>query len=504
MTKPLYITSRTDWTPELVERVYREIEKIALEEMELNVYPNSIEIISAEQMLDAYSSIGLPIHYNHWSFGKEFLRDSQSYQAGRSGLAYEIVINTNPCISYLMEENSMMMQTLVIAHAAFGHNAVFANNVYFKEWTNAGSIIDYMIFARDYIRQCEERYGQDEVEAVLDAAHALAPHGVDKFHRKHQPKMNEEARLKKLIEAEELRRKELDIIMKRTSIKDVDLAEHDEEDRIEVEENLLYFIMKNSPTMPQWKREIIRIVYKVNQYFYPQAQTQTLNEGFATFTHYYIMTRLEEKGILSPDAFQAFIDSHTGVVMQPDFDHPWYSGLNPYAIGFAIFKDIKRICDGGEWIIRKGNRIWQPISDEDREWFPQLIGKRWQDAIKEAAFEYRDDGFISQYLSPKVMRDFHMFTIELDYTNDDPTYVTEIHDDVGFKNVRRALAKSKERINAVPQIAVVGADLDGDRILKLKYTPYEERELDEEDAEMVVSYIDELWGYPCELTDGND
>jgi spore cortex formation protein SpoVR/YcgB (stage V sporulation) len=151
--------------------------------------------------------------------------------------------------------------------------------------------------------------------------------------------------------------------------------------------------------------------------------------------------------------------------------------------------------------VKKGTRIWQPISDEDREWFPQLIGMRWQDAVKDAAFQYRDDGFISQYLSPKVMRDFRMFTIELDYTTDDPTYVTEIHDDVGFKNLRRSLAKSKERINAVPQIAVIGADLDGDRILKLHYTEYEDRELAMDDAAEVVAYIDELWGYPCELKD---
>ena len=219
MTEKLWITSRTDWTPELIRLAYDEIEKIAREEMELepgvDFYPNSIEIISAEQMLDAYSSIGLPIHYNHWSFGKDFLKSSRSYQKGRSGLAYEIVINTNPCISYLMEENDMLMQTMVMAHAAIGHNAVFKNNECFKQWTNAGSIIDYMIFARDYIRQCEDRYGEEEVEMVLDAAHALAPHGVDKFKRRHQPKMTEEARLRKLLEDEENKQKELDIIMKR-------------------------------------------------------------------------------------------------------------------------------------------------------------------------------------------------------------------------------------------------------------------------------------------------
>ena len=496
--EPIYITSRTDWTPALIERIWKEIEIIAKEELELepgvDLYANSIEIISAEQMLDAYSSIGLPIHYNHWSFGKDFLKSSRAYQTGRQGLAYEIVINTNPCISYLMEDNNMLMQTMVMAHAAIGHNAVFKNNECFKQWTNAGSIVDYMIFARDYIRQCEERYGEEEVEMVLDAAHALAPHGVDKFKRKHQPRLSEEARLQKLLADEEVKQKELDIIMKKTSIKDVDLSEHDADDNTEEEENLLYFIMKHSPNMPQWKREILRIVYKVNQYFYPQGQTKNLNEGFASFCHYYIMTRLEEKGFLSSDAFMSFLESHSGVIYQPTYDQRWYSGANPYALGFAVFQDLKRMCENP--------------TDEDREWFPHLMGRKWQDVVKEAAFEHRDDGFIAQNLSPKVIRDLKLFTVSFtypdgEYDDDDDVeldaIVSEIHDDVGYKNVRNALARSLERINYVPQIVVKEADLEGDRTLKLQYIPYMGRELALSDADLVTDYIDYLWGYAVEI-----
>lgn len=493
MSEPLYITSRTDWTPELIERVYRECEKIAVEELELEVYPNQIEIISAEQMLDAYAAIGLPVNYNHWSFGKEFLKNARSYEKGHSGLAYEIVINSEPCISYLMEENDMVMQTMVIAHAAFGHNTVFKNNECFKHWTNAGSIIDYMIFARDYIRKCEQRYGQAEVEAVIDAAHSLAMHGVDKFKRKHKPKMTDEARLQKLLKDDERRQRELDIIMKTTSMAEVDA--HEDAEEMEAEENLLYFIMKKSPSLEPWKREILRIVYKINQYFYPQGQTQNLNEGMATFVHYYIMTRLEEKGILSPDAFMSFINHHAGVIYQPSYNSRYWRGLNPYALGFAILQDVKRICT-------------EP-TEEDKEWFPYLIGKRWQDAVKEAVFEHRDDSFVAQYLSPKVMRDLHMFSVDIEWLRDEDddedidvvAAVGEISDEQGYRNIRTALSRSLERINRVPQIAVVGADLEGDRVLKLKYIPYRGRMLDEEDAENVVHYIDELWGFPVELDD---
>lgn len=512
MTNPLYITSSTDWTPEILEQAWKEIEKISVEELELvpgkDLYTNQFEIVSAEQMLDAYSSIGLPVHYNHWSFGKDFMQQAKQYEKGRMGLAYEMVINSNPCVNLLMEENLAYMQIMVMAHAGIGHNAVFANNAYFKHWTHAGSIIDYMLFARDYIRNCEERYGLREVELVLDACHALAPHGIDKFKRKHRPKLNEEQRLKKLMSEDDRRQRELDIILKKTTIIEADekgLQLDEDEFFEEEEENLLYYIMKKSPNLERWKREIIRIVYKVNQYFSPQGPTKTLNEGFATFCHFYIMQRLEEKGIIAPDAYMAYLQSHSGVVFQPTYDKKYYSGPNPYALGFNILKDVKRICEGGEWVERSKGKVWIPITEEDKRWFPRLIGKRWQDAIKEAAFEHRDDSFIQQYLSPKVMRDMRMFEVSIEYEDDEdePTaasaIVSEIHDEQGYHNIRDALARSKERVNYVPQIVVEGADLEGDRTLYLRYDPYMNRALEEEDAVKVLAYLDMLWGYKVNL-----
>src|SRR3712207_5718828 len=129
-----------DWDFNLIQRIHDAIEKIGVGEMGLNVYPNQIEVITAEQMLDAYASIGMPLFYKHWSFGKRFALHEASYRQGFMGLAYEIVINSNPCISYIMEENSATMQTLVIAHAAFGHNHFFKNNYLFQEWTDADGI----------------------------------------------------------------------------------------------------------------------------------------------------------------------------------------------------------------------------------------------------------------------------------------------------------------------------------------------------------------------------
>src|SRR5882757_11286001 len=169
------------WGFSPLQRCNDACEEIAVKELGLNVYPNQIEVISTEQMLDAYSSIGMPLFYKHWSFGKQFARNEAMYRAGMQGLAYEIVINSNPVISYIMEENTATMQALVIAHAAYGHNHFFKNNYVFKQWTDADGILEYLRFAKAYVSSCEERHGTVAVERTLDAAHALMSHGIFRY-----------------------------------------------------------------------------------------------------------------------------------------------------------------------------------------------------------------------------------------------------------------------------------------------------------------------------------
>ncbi len=95
------ISEGSEWNFELLERYDAELRRIAAH-YHLDTYPNQIEIITSEQMMDAYSSTGMPVFYHHWSFGKQFLSVEKSYKRGHMGLAYELVINSNPCIAYLM------------------------------------------------------------------------------------------------------------------------------------------------------------------------------------------------------------------------------------------------------------------------------------------------------------------------------------------------------------------------------------------------------------------
>jgi stage V sporulation protein R len=494
----LHVTSKQDWSFEALRKAWDEIEVIARDELGLvngvDYYPPQFDVVSAEQMLDAYSSVGLPIYYPHWSFGKDFLRNKKRYDAGHMGLALEMVINTNPCVNFLMEENDLVSQVMVMAHAAVGHSAFFKSNVYYQQWTEAGSILDYMGYARDFVVRCEERYGLSEVELVLDAAHSLASHGIDKYPRTARQNLSEEARLRRLLEEDDARQRKLDVVLAATgpggkpapsTAPDADAHKEFEEQ----EENLLYYVMKRAPNLAGWKRELLRICHRINQYFLPQGLTKVGNEGFATFCHHYIMTRLEEKGVISSDAYISFLRLHSSVVYQAPYSANHYSGLNPYALGFNVLRDLKRVCEAP--------------TDEDREWLPHVVGRPWQEVVKEAAFEYRDDSFIQQFMTPKVMRDMHLFAIRAERApgaRSSKAKVTEVSDPQGFAELRTALARSYERINYVPQIIVQGADLEGDRTLRLRYDPYENRGLDVDDAKLVLKYLDALWGYKVELT----
>ena len=478
----------SEWTFERLNRALDAIEVIALNDLKLDIYPNQIEIISSEQMLDAYSSHGMPLMYNHWSFGKHFARDQINYQKGFTGLAYEIVINSNPCIAYLMEENTMTMQALVMAHACFGHNHFFKNNYLFRQWTDAEGILPYLEFAKKYIERCEDEYGFEDVERTLDAAHALMDQGVFRYQR--PPRASEKDALQKAIARAEYERENFNDIWRTLPNTEEDDAEKEERqaavrDINLPEENLLYFIEKASPTLRPWQREIVRIVRNIAQYFYPQKQTKVMNEGCATFTHHYIMNALYEQGRIGEGAIMEFLHSHSSVVFQPDFDDPRYSGINPYALGFAMMEDLKRMSEAP--------------TDEDREWFPDIAGAGdWRDVLKQAWADYRDESFILQYLSPKVMRDMRFFALG-DDAKANYIDVNAIHDERGFKRVRETLARMYDLGMHEANIQVVGADLDGDRTLQLRHTVHSGRTLDAKTKKDVLFHVETLWGHKVKL-----
>lgn len=483
-TRSLLTSNHNDWTFDLIELYFNEIEKIATEDFKLDVYPNQIEVISSEQMLDAYSSVALPVLYTHWSYGKEFIYNYKHYTHGRMGLAYEVVINSSPCIAYLMEENTMVMQALVMAHACFGHNYFFKNNYLFKQWTDAEAIIDYLVFAKKFIADCEEKYGVDAVEEVIDSCHTIQNYGVDRYKR--PPKLSLAEEKERLRDRNEYIQRQLNELWNTIPVKDSKEEKFTEKRfPVEPQENLLYFIEKNAPNLDTWKREIVRIVRKINQYFYPQRQTKMMNEGCATFFHYEIISRMYDKGLVDDGFMLEFYSHHTGVVNQTGFDSKYYGGINPYALGFAIFQDIKRIS-------------LNP-TDEDRKWFPSFAGNGdWLEVVQFAVKNFKDESFVQQYLSPKVIRDFRLFSL-LDDERNEYYEVSAIHDDEGYKHVRSVLAEQYNLTETEPLIQIYNVDRWGDRSLVLRHYMQNEKMLDQDTTLEVMKHVKRLWGFDVYL-----
>jgi stage V sporulation protein R len=107
-----------------------------------------------------------------------------------------------------------------------------------------------------------------------------------------------------------------------------------------------------------------------------------------------------DDGFLTDGVMIEWLKSHTNVIYQPPVGHKAYSGINPYALGFAMYTDIKRICEAP--------------TDEDRAWFPDIAGAPWLPTLDHAMRNFKDESFIGQYLSPKLMRELRLFAIRDD------------------------------------------------------------------------------------------
>lgn len=475
----------SSWTIEQLHRAAEEIDLIGREEMGLDPYRAQIEIVSSDQMLDVNAMHGLPILYPHWSWGKSYVRNQIPYQAGKQSLAYETIINSDPAIAYCMEENTSTMQALVIAHACIGHSHVFRNNYLFRDYTDAASLVDYLEFAKRYVLKCEDQHGVGRVEEVLDAAHALLWQSMPPPGKKKLSLAKEQERL-----AERQRKRAADYREIWDTVPDLGKNAAEPEthwvDRLKPglpEGNLLYFLEKYSPVLLDWEKEIIRIVRKLAQYFYPSVQCSVVHESAAVYTHMYCLRRLHEKGLISDGAMLETLHTTSSVTYQSNYER--WSGWNIYTLGYAIADDIERICT-------------EP-TDEDRRWFPDFAGNgNHLEVLRYAWTEFRDESFIRQFLSPQVIRDLKMFRLRDDYT--EMFYeVDAIHDDEGYKIIRSSLADEYLPERKVPDIEVSAANLDTDRRLTLTHYTDPGFPLAEMDKRKTMDYVHRLWGYPVRI-----
>ncbi len=299
----------SDWTEADLAHWDEKILRIA-EDLGLDWHPIDYEIIDYQEMLGAMAYVGLPTHYRHWSYGKEYERTHTLYNMGQTGLPYEMIINSNPSIAYLMRENALHIHILTMAHCV-GHSDFFKNNRMFAD-TNPDNIIDSFKSAAKYVRKLIEdpSIGIERVETILDAAHSIK-YQVPRF-----PGIKYKSR-DELLALEKIK-------MTQNPKYIADLSRIP----LEPEYNILHFIAEHSKNLEEWERNLILIVEESSKYFIPQAFTKVMNEGWACTIHYKIVNELN-----LPDGLHLpFIKLHNQVI------RPHLGQVNPYHLGYKLFE----------------------------------------------------------------------------------------------------------------------------------------------------------------------
>ena len=400
-------------------------------ELGLDWYPIEYEICDYKEMMGHMAYTGLPTHYRHWSFGKSFDRIQTEYNLGMSGLPYEMIINSNPSISYLMTENPMPTHILTMAHCV-GHSDFFKNNRMFSE-TGADTVIDSFKSAGKRIKKYMEdpNIGIEEVERILDACHAI------RFQVPRTPgiKRKNPKELKNYYE--ELIRNDISGWWSDFNINKIPL---------EPDTNILGFIAANNRLLEDWERDIIRIVEKESLYFVPQACTKIMNEGWACMIHEKIVNML---GI--PDEyFLSFIRLHNQVV------RPHLGRINPYHLGFKIFKYI-----------------------EKHQGFDECL------RVRET---HNDETFIKSYLDEDLCKELNLFTYSF-HEREGYNKITEVSGEDSWQSVRDALI-TNVGLNGVPLIVVKELKKDGTLILQHEH---DGRDLELSEANKVFEHLNTLW-----------
>jgi stage V sporulation protein R len=344
----------------------------------LDWYDITYEFIDYFSMIGAMAFHGLPSHFNHWSFGKSFERTHHMYNAGAEGLPYELIINSVPSIAYMMRENPLHLQILIMAHCV-GHSDFFKNNRTFNG-TRPDTIIGRSRAAKKRFQAYVEdpSIGIDKVEEVIDACYAAQ-------FQIQRPGWIRRSR-EEIIEDHKVKIKEDPLAA------DLDLTRNP----LEPDYDILGFISENAK-MPNWKRDIIEVCRDEGRYFWPQIQTKVMNEGWASYWHYTLCHELD----LPPELHVPIVKSHNQVI------RPHIGGINPYHLGFHLFQRIKE---------RKG-----------------------MEECFLAREVHNDASFIRQYLTQEDCEDLNLFSYSRKKSGD--VSVDEVSDEIGWEDVRKSLVK---------------------------------------------------------------
>jgi stage V sporulation protein R len=428
-----------EYTVEDLER-WNDIIEEKVKEVGLEYYSQEFEIINYNDMLAYEVYVGMPSMYPHWSFGKAYEKLRTLYNYNLTGLPYEMVINSDPCIAYLMKDNTLLLQILTIAHV-YGHNDFFKNNRLFKEATDAEYTVERFKNHADIIRSYinDPSIGYTEVEKILNAAHALKYQTDRSVGVKHLS--DEEIRKRKIEDYKNVDIYNSPIVPRvKQEVPDVEKIPQ------EPVEDILGFISKYGD-LREWQKNVIEIVRDESKYFIPQIETKIMNEGWASFWHYNILKSLD----LPPRLHMEFIKRHNDVVV------PLQGNINPYFLGFEIYKDLE--------------------------------AKYGREKIFEVRLMERDESFLRRYLTKELCEKLNLFQ----YMKKDKNYIIEeISDEEGWKEIRDTLS-STCGMGSIPNIKIVDmAKLD--KALTLEHI-FDGRELQLQYAVETLKHVVDLWNH---------
>lgn len=252
----------------------------------LDWYPQEYEVCNYEDMICYEAYVGMPSHYSHWSYGKTYERKKTLYKYNLEGLPYEMVINSNPCIAYLMRDNTLLLQILTMAHV-YGHNDFFKNNRLFVDGTNADYTVEMFKNHSDRIRSYVEdpTIGYEKVERILDAAHAIRYHTTRFIGLK---TISEEEKKERLLKKYYGDTKSDNLLGNKKDIPFPDVNKVP----LEPTDDIMGFLIEYSD-LKDWEKDILHIVKEETKYFIPQIETKIINEGWACHWHHKIVNQLE-------------------------------------------------------------------------------------------------------------------------------------------------------------------------------------------------------------------
>ncbi|MFZ0889202.1 MAG: SpoVR family protein [Candidatus Binataceae bacterium] len=430
-------------------------EKVA--EFGLNCYPQEFELCDHYQMLGYMAYSGMPSHYPHWSYGKAYEKLKTLYDHGVSGLPYEMVINSNPAIAYLMRDNTLALQILTIAHV-YGHNDFFRSNFTYKSTRADLTIETFKAHAMRVRRYVEDpSIGIDKIEHVFDAARALEWNCRRNLAIR---KLSRQDQIERAVENARPKPDPFQKIHARPAFKEPELNKVP----LEPEEDLLLFIRDHNPFLSGWEKDLFTIVDEEAKYFIPMMETKIMNEGWASYWHHRILESLA----LDQGLHLEFIVRHNQVI------RPITGQINPYHLGLKLWEDIYR-------------RHTNPTREEiERDGPPMKSGDAKLFEVREVE---RDSSFLRRYLTEELMREMDLFRYE---ARGEDLVVSRVSDEDGWREVKETLIRNVGT-SAIPVIKVEDADFGQNRTLYLRHY-HDGRDLHMEYAEKTLAYVYRLWG----------